>query len=178
MSIHNELSVIQKNLKAPKGQWNKFGSFGFRSCEDILEALKPHLGDCVLTLIDDIQAVGDRVYVKATATLSNGSDSISVAAFARESVTKKGMDESQLTGTASSYARKYALNGLFCIDDTKDADTMDNSASQPTNPASQALNQTVQNWADAINRGDYILSTAPVELHQMILPKLHKQQGA
>lgn len=119
------LGEVQFKLKAPKGQVNSFGHYNYRSCEDILEAVKPLLHEAGLTLIlsDDVIAVGNRVYVKATATVTDGTDSVSNTAFAREAETKKGMDDSQVTGTASSYARKYALNGLFCIDDTKDADT-------------------------------------------------------
>jgi hypothetical protein len=120
--LTNKLATIQQKLKAPKGQMNKFGGYKYRSCEDILESVKPLLGDLVLTISDDIVEVGGRVYVKATASLSSGSGNVSTTAFARESETKKGMDDSQITGSASSYARKYALNGLFCIDDTKDAD--------------------------------------------------------
>lgn len=119
------LGEVQYNLKAPKGQTNTFGHYNYRSCEDILEAVKPllHEAGLTLTLSDDVIAVGNRIYVKATATVTNGTDSVSNTAFAREAETKKGMDDSQITGTASSYARKYALNGLFCIDDTRDADT-------------------------------------------------------
>ena len=120
--LTNKLATIQQKLKAPKGQVNTFGKYKYRSCEDILESVKPLLGDLVLTISDDIVEVGGRVYVKATASLSSGSGNVSTTAFARESETKKGMDDSQITGSASSYARKYALNGLFCIDDTKDAD--------------------------------------------------------
>jgi hypothetical protein len=120
--LTNKLATIQQKLKAPKGQMNTFGKYKYRSCEDILEAVKPLLGDLVLTISDDIVEVGGRVYVKATVSLSSGSGNVSTTAFARESEIKKGMDESQITGAASSYARKYALNGLFCIDDTKDAD--------------------------------------------------------
>ena len=118
------LSEIQRALKAPKGQHNSFGNYSYRSCEDILEAVKPLLGDLVLTLSDEIVVVGDRVYVKATATLIGSTPDCSwqTRAYAREAQAKKGMDEAQITGSASSYARKYALNGLFCIDDTKDAD--------------------------------------------------------
>ena len=116
------LNEIQKNLKAPKGQYNNFGKYSYRSCEDILEAVKPLLGETVLLITDEIVQIGDRYYIKATVTLKDDVGEISVSAFARESLTKKGMDESQITGAASSYARKYALNGLFCIDDTKDAD--------------------------------------------------------
>ena len=121
------LNKIQKELKAPKGQKNTFGNYNYRSCEDILEAVKPLLGDATLTLTDDVVMLGDRFYVKATATLRNGDATVEVSAFARESLDKKGMDSAQITGAASSYARKYALNGLFCIDDTKDADTQDNT---------------------------------------------------
>lgn len=119
------LGDVQFKLKAPKGQTNNFGHYNYRSCEDILEAVKPllHEAGLTLTLSDDVIAVGNRVYVKATATVTDGTESISNTAFAREAESKKGMDDSQVTGTASSYARKYALNGLFCIDDTKDADT-------------------------------------------------------
>lgn len=125
------LQEIQSKLKAPKGQRNTFGGYNYRSCEDILEALKPILAEygAAVLLSDEIVQMGTRWYVKATATLkAEGEESISVTAFAREAENRKGMDESQITGSASSYARKYALNGLFGIDDTKDADTMDNRA--------------------------------------------------
>ena len=127
MNIQEKLTTIQLDLKAPKSKRNNFGNYNYRSCEDILEAVKPLLAAnmCSLTLDDDVLCIGDRVYVKATATLTDHAEgaTISTHAFAREAETKKGMDESQITGTASSYARKYALNGLFAIDDTKDADT-------------------------------------------------------
>lgn len=131
-----DLVFIQSHLKAPKNQFNKFGGYRYRSCEDIMEALKPLLleRDCILTVSDDIIQVGDRVYVKATATLTTSEGvQYSNTAFAREAESKKGMDESQVTGTASSYARKYALNGLFCIDDTKDADAL-NTSKEYTEP--------------------------------------------
>lgn len=121
-----ELIAIQSELKAPKGQYNSFGKYSYRSAEDILEAVKPlcHKNNCVLTLSDEMVSVGERYYIKATVTLrSENGEETKVTAYAREEETKKGMDASQITGTASSYARKYALNGLFCIDDTKDADT-------------------------------------------------------
>ena len=117
-----KLNTIQQKLKAPKGQTNNFGKYKYRSCEDILEAVKPLLGECSLVVSDEIEVRGDRVYVKATATLHDGNSIMSACGYAREPQTKKGMDESQITGAASSYARKYALNGLFAIDDTKDAD--------------------------------------------------------
>ena len=122
-NIFKSLAKIQQELKAPKGQFNKFANFNYRSCEDILEAVKPLLdGKLVLTLSDDVVLVGERYYIKATAKLSNGKDSLYISAFARESLERKGMDDSQITGATSSYARKYALNGLFAIDDTKDSD--------------------------------------------------------
>jgi hypothetical protein len=124
-NIYSKLMTIQSNLKAPKGQYNNFGKYKYRSCEDILESVKPLLSqhDCALVITDDIVMLGERIYVKATAKLISGSEHIESSAFAREEDTKKGMDSSQVTGAASSYARKYALNGLFCIDDTKDSDT-------------------------------------------------------
>ena len=120
-----ELQKIQAALKAPKGQYNSFGKYAYRSCEDILEAVKPLLAanGCTLTITDEIVAVNEYIFVKATATLKNSSgETEATSAFARHAIDKKGMDDSQVTGSASSYARKYALNGLFCIDDTKDAD--------------------------------------------------------
>ena len=122
-----KLLKIQLELKAPKGQRNTFGNYNYRSCEDILEAIKPLLDEykCTLTLNDTIEYIGDRYYIKATATiidLENGT-SVNNTAYAREEEIKKGMDASQITGATSSYARKYALNGLLLIDDTKDADT-------------------------------------------------------
>ena len=120
-----KLMDVQKKLKAPKGQFNKFGGYHYRSCEDILEAAKPLCVEAglLLTVSDEVVMIGERYYVKATAKVADGTNEFSVTAYAREEETKKGMDGSQITGTASSYARKYALNGLFCIDDTKDADT-------------------------------------------------------
>jgi len=123
-----KLNEIQKKLKAPKNQLNSFSHFNYRSCEDILEAVKPLLGDMTLILTDEIILVGNRYYVKATVKLNDGEEFIEVNALAREPEIKKGFDESQITGASSSYARKYALNGLFLIDDTKDADTADNLA--------------------------------------------------
>ena len=135
-----ELVMIQQELKAPKGQYNNFGKYKYRSCEDILEAVKPLLEEqaCTLVISDEIMLIGERFYVKATATLTNSEGVKEVAtAFAREQDSKSGMDASQLTGATSSYARKYALNGLFCIDDTKDADTMDNTQEGHHAPAQQ-----------------------------------------
>ena len=121
-ALFEVLSKIQKEMKAPKSQFNAFGKYKYRSCEDILEAVKPFLNGTVLYISDEMVLIGDRYYIKATATLRNGGDAVSVTAYAREEVEKKGMDSSQITGAASSYARKYALNGPFLIDDTKDSD--------------------------------------------------------
>lgn len=122
-----KLAKIQKELKATKDQYNDFGKYAYRSAESILEAVKPLLDGAILTLKDDVEVFGTgeqtRFYIKATATFRDGDFVESTTAYAREPLTKKGMDDSQITGTASSYARKYALNGLFCIDDAKDADT-------------------------------------------------------
>ena len=146
-NITQKLQGIQSSLKAPKGQTNRFGGYKYRSCEDILTAVKPLLAewDCSLIISDEIVLVGNttsegRVYVKATASLlSNVSkDSISVSGFAREAESKKGMDEAQITGSASSYARKYALNGLFAIDDTKDPDATNDHGKSPSSAPAQA----------------------------------------
>lgn len=129
-----ELQIIQTKLKAPKNQFNKFGGYHYRSCEDIVEAAKPLLAEneCTLTISDDIIMTGSRIYVKATATLTNSKgEKEQSSAFAREEETKKGMDSAQITGSTSSYARKYALNGLFCIDDTKDPDHFNNADKSP-----------------------------------------------
>jgi len=126
-TIYDKLNFIQQKLEAKKNQYNKFGNFYYRSCEDILESAKPLLGDLVLLLEDKVVKLGDRYYIKAIAKITDGQTTIENTAYAREVLSKTKMDESQITGAASSYARKYALNGLFCIDDEKDADTKDNS---------------------------------------------------
>lgn len=127
MGIHEKLMKIQSELKAPKGQYNSFGKYAYRSCEDILEGVKPLLtsNKATLRITDEVVMIGDRYYIKATAIIEEieGGEGISVSAYAREDETKKGMDLAQVTGSVSSYARKYALNGLFCIDDTKDSDS-------------------------------------------------------
>ena len=161
MNIYKKLSNIQNELKAPKGQFNKFGGYKYRSCEDILEAVKPicKKNNCVLILSDKLENIGDRYYIKATAELIDIEDikgneiaTIENTAYAREEENKKGMDGSQITGTASSYARKYALNGLFNIDDTKDADTDEFTKQQQSyedkiidKTKVQALNKSIEN---------------------------------
>lgn len=134
MKVYEKLKIVQSKLKAPKGQYNPFGKYNYRSCEDILEAVKPILAEvnAVIVIRDDLVQIGERYYIKATAVFTDCEfgEHIENSAFAREEESKKGMDASQITGSASSYARKYALNGLLCIDDVKDADTGDNSKSE------------------------------------------------
>lgn len=156
MSVWTKLAAIQTALKAPKGQENKFGGYRYRSCEDILEAVKPLLAaqGAVVQLSDTLELVGQRYYIKATASLidTDTGEAASVTAWAREAESRKGMDDSQVTGSASSYARKYALNGLLAIDDTRDADTMDNrdmgtrsqAQSRPTNGRGRAQAASTQ----------------------------------
>ena len=139
MSLYDKLGAVQSALKAPKGQENKFGGYRYRSCEDILEAVKPLLAEngLALTISDEVVMVGERYYIRATAMLTDGDQVHSVTAQAREPESRKGMDEAQVTGSSSSYARKYALNGLFCIDDTKDPDaTNDHGRGKPQVKAS------------------------------------------
>lgn len=128
MNLQEKLQKIQHELKAPKNQRNNFGGYNYRSVEDIMQGLKPLLDKykCTCTISDEVQMIGERYYIKATATIHDceGIESYSVCGYAREDNQRKGMDLCQLTGSTSSYARKYALNGLFCIDDTKDIDSL------------------------------------------------------
>ena len=136
--IHEIITKITRELKAPKNLKNSFGNYSYRNAESIYEAVKPLLEKHKASLIisDSIEAVGDRFYIKATATLSDSKgESISATAYAREAFTKKGMDEAQITGSASSYARKYALGGLFLLDDNKDIDSLDNADTNASTPA-------------------------------------------
>lgn len=148
------LSEIQKKLKVPKGQYNQFGKYKYRTCGDILEAVKKVLPEGYsVVLSDSIEMIGDRYYVKANAALvcdSDPSKSVAVTAFARESFDKKGMDDSQITGAASSYARKYALNGLFAIDDTADADTLDNTEHETKSATDVEYAKITEKYADSI----------------------------
>ena len=152
----NKLIEVQANLKAPKNQWNPFGKYNYRSCEDIVEGVKPLLKEqgLALTITDTIVQVGDRYYIKATATVTDGDNNISVEGWAREEENKKGMDASQLTGSVSSYARKYALNGLFAIDDTKDSDaTNDNGKGQQSTNKPLSEGQVKRLFAIGNNKG-------------------------
>ena len=135
-----KIATIQKNLKCNKGKKNSFGNFNYRSCEDIFEAVKPLLSqnDLMLYVSDDIQSINGFNYIKATVTITDGESSISSNGWAKESDAKKGMDSSQITGSSSSYARKYAIGGLLMIDDSTDPDSMDNStkiSSLPQRPS-------------------------------------------
>jgi len=131
-----KIAKIQRELKAPKSQMNKFGGYAYRSCEDILEAVKPHLGDLILNVSDKLEIFGEganaRIYVTSTASITDGENTIATSASAREPLVQKGMNEAQITGSASSYARKYALNGLLLIDDTKDADATNDHGKAPS----------------------------------------------
>jgi len=140
------LIKIQRELNCPKNQFNKFGGYNYRNQEDILEAVKPLLGDSILIVSDEIVEIGGRVYVKATATFVEGEHTVSTTAFAREPESQKGMNDSQITGSASSYARKYALNGLFLIDDVKDADS--------TNTHDKPISMNGQWWQQELAKID------------------------
>lgn len=145
-----ELIAIQSELKAPKSQFNKFGGYKYRKAEDILEAVKPLLNKqkCTLTITDDIVMVGNRIYVKATATIKNEKgDCETTTGWAREEESKKGMDGSQITGASSSYARKYALNGLFAIDDNADSDTTNDGQHQEAQQHTQTQQPAAQQTA-------------------------------
>ena len=142
-AILQKLMKIQQELKAPKNQFNKFGNYKYRNAEDILEAVKPLAKEngCILTIADTIEMIGNRFYVKAEAKLTDveTNEKVLTTAFAREEETKKGMDGAQITGAASSYARKYALNGLFCIDDTKDSDSTNTHGKDEPKPDESVL---------------------------------------
>lgn len=160
-----ELITIQSELKAPKSQFNRFGGYKYRKAEDILEAVKPLLNKqkCTLTITDDIVMVGNRIYVKATATIKNEKGEFeTTTGWAREEETKKGMDGSQITGASSSYARKYALNGLFAIDDNADSDTTNDgqhqAAQQPATPQyhTNDLNEGLAYLSRCVNKDNLI----------------------
>ena len=164
-SLAGRIAKIQLELKAPKGQWNDFSKYNYRNCEDILEAVKPLMNGLFMFISDDVKAIGDRAYICATVSITDGKETVSNTGYAREALVKKGMDDSQITGSTSSYARKYALNGMFLIDDTKDADSMDNTAqstSKPkpkpkSKPESFKLDATAQQWIDAAKQDKAVL---------------------
>ncbi len=149
--FYARLATIQSTLNAPKGQYNNFGKYHYRSCEDILEGVKPLLNGLFLSISDEIVLIGDRYYVKSTATITDGEAAHSATAMAREALDKKGMDEAQITGATSSYARKYCLNGLFGIDDSKDADSNEHKQQQNNaRPQQQQQQQKPKPQPDAV----------------------------
>ncbi|KMK11560.1 recombinase [Pluralibacter gergoviae] len=173
--FYSRLAEIQAHLNAPKNQYNSFGKYKYRSCEDILEGVKPLLNGLFLSISDEIVLIGDRYYVRSTATITDGTNSHSASAMAREEENKKGMDSAQVTGATSSYARKYCLNGLFGIDDAKDADTdehkqQQNNAPQktakkePTQPAKRVDNRTPQQLLEAFS--EYALTASLPDLEK------------
>lgn len=167
MSVHKKLSAVQSRLQVNKSKYNAFGKYNYRSCEDILEGVKPFLGEVGATLLltDGIKMIGERFYIEATATFTDveSGESVQVCALAREDLDKKGMDLAQVTGSVSSYARKYALNGLFCIDDNKDSDATNKHGKdeeEPKKPTKEGIKQV----AEANAQFDKMLSSPePVE---------------
>lgn len=176
-SITEKILKVQSSLKAPKGQYNKFGKYNYRSAEDILEAVKPLNAEegLLLTISDEPLLIGDWHYIKATAGITDGNEGVTVTAYARESAEKKGMDHSQITGTASSYARKYALNGLYLIDDTKDADT-DEYKQQQSKPQQQAPKKATQQDVGNFNKEVAAFSTLMKERNKEVTPDQVKQR--
>ena len=187
-SIYEKQTAIAAELKAPKGQFNKFGGYKYRSCEDILEAVKPLLVKhrASLSIRDFIEQQGSRYYVRATAELVSWDDAqaIMATAYAREPEEKKGMDASQITGTASSYARKYALNGLLLIDDTKDDDTRAPSDVKPKRttkpkPQPQQTDQLRTRAANVVHAGGQGVQDSIMEqLHNLGVERIEQLQGA
>ena len=186
MNIYEKLLNIQNELKAPKNQKNNFGNYNYRSCEDILEAVKPLLAKnkLTLTISDEIEQIGDRYYVRAIASLTdiekveeNKIQTIQSEAFAREDDTKKGFDASQITGASSSYARKYALNGLFCIDDTKDADTdafkkqQDKGNNKPQNTYQKPVQQAPKLISEAQRKRLFAIANGNNEVVKRVLER-------
>lgn len=173
-----KLSEIQQKLKAPKSQFNAFGKYHYRNAEDILEAVKPLLGKSTLIVSDEVVQIGERYYVKATAIFREDKTETVVTAYAREAAERKGMDESQITGATSSYARKYALNGLFLIDDTKDADNDDNRSLQPAKEPMKpyAVKRTVPPADDEAGGAVIRVDEDPIA-QKMTIVKLLKKLG-
>lgn len=179
--FYSKLIKVQATLNAPKGQFNAFGKYHYRSCEDIMGAVKPLLAEhgLVQFVSDEIEMIGDRFYVKATVTVTDGSTTHSVSAYARESLSKKGMDDAQVTGATSSYARKYALNGMYNIDDTKDADT-----NEYREQAKQKANQQVKQQATGFDPNECLskftsaASTANMQMLKALFGQCWKDLSA
>lgn len=179
------IANVQAELKAPKSQYNSFGRYNYRSAEDILEAVKPLLFKHGLTqtISDEVVETNTRHYIKSTVTVYLGDQSVSVSAFAREPEQKKGMDESQITGTASSYARKYALNGMWCIDDTKDADTdefrqqTDKQNNGKANKKSEPVDDDRLPWDMDEDEGEYLAKDEVATLQRYAIRKLGRDEA-
>ena len=169
MGINLKLYAVQQALKAPKDQVNTFGKYNYRSCEGILEALKPHLGlnQLVINLSDCMTEVGGRIYVMATATVTDveTGESVSATAYAREEEDKKGMDSSQITGAASSYARKYALNGLFAIDDQRDSDATNDGGKDVSKKETTDNKFRCEKCGEVLKPYDHNGKTVPIRQH-------------
>ncbi len=173
-----KIVAIQSSLNAPKNQYNSFGKYKYRSCEDILEALKPLLSQhgLVQTITDSVEFLGERYYIKASVVVTDGVNRIENAAMAREEESKKGMDASQLTGATSSYARKYALNGMWCIDDSKDADTNEHTAQTSNQSAS---NKQSQSHTQQANQQSWKIDRSQLaKLENAIMQKGYSVQSA
>ena len=179
LTFLQKVVAIQSRLNAPKSKFNKFGNYAYRSLEDILEAVKPLLKEygLILTIKDEVVQVGERYYIKAITTITDGKEELTTHAFAREAETKKGMDESQITGSSSSYARKYALNGLLSIDDTKDADTNEQRMQTEGKGPNRLINQEEidkieEACAEKEGRKDSVLAWARIKsFSEMTLDK-------
>lgn len=180
-NIYQKLMEVQQELKAPKTQKNTFGNYYYRSCEDIIEAVKPLLSQkgLVLNISDSVEMVGERIYIKATVRVINIEDGqvIENTALAREELTKKGMDASQITGTASSYARKYALNGMFAIDDTKDADSLNTHGKEVESGISEKQLKRLYAIAGSKGYNDRVVNKAILRDYALTEPmKMNKTQ--
>ena len=175
-----KIAQIQRELNAPKNQYNKFGKYSYRSCEDIMTGLKPFLDDLIVFMNDEVVQIGDRYYIKATVTITDGENEVTNSALAREALTKKGMDDAQITGSCSSYARKYALAGMFLIDDNRDADAHDNrnnnhrNNNRSANPQHQPHTQQTEHYQPPQQRQNYIQpapSSAAASGHNVPTPQ-------
>ena len=186
MGICEKLFNIQQELKAPKGQYNSFGKYSYRSCEDILEAVKPLLkaNNCTLTISDELVNIGERYYIRATARLTDAENGqyYENIAYAREPEDKKGADPSQITGACSSYARKYALNGLFCIDDVKDADSTNTHGKVKAKATKEQIAKLKELYTDIDGMLKYYevekLEDIPKETVEGLIVAKEKQKGA
>jgi len=192
-TIYEKLHDLQQKISAPKTETNKFGGYNYRTAEGILQAAKAALGDSglVILLTDQIQLVGDRHYVHATARITDGKESVEVSAFAREELSKKGMDASQITGSASSYARKYALSGLFAIDGTADADSMkphetkvidDEQLSTIVALMDEVLDEAAKGklvkWLKTKGVKDGSVNNLPDDMYELVVKNLERKRGS